>query len=335
MKHLSSHWKTPLARTVHLFAMVLLTILAGCVQQYPISYYASPGDTVVLGLGGIQRNSGASNSLSASDLTITLTNNSTSQVTTLQPKAAFKTFPDYSSTLNVNDINGAYPLIPFDGGWFVPVQLPTSGLPVGAYTISITSPTKKLDNTKYCGSPNASSTCEGDLENIPLQIVNDNNSAVSSSYAFQFSAYAAATNRLDVSPNTTPDSLGYSIVGGLQLTITFPAANYNATLPVMAVPYSHHPSIQLSQNIIDNGNGTKSLLVFLSAPQGFVVKGSRTALTPVLSDLSLSFLFFPSGSAPSSTQVLADFSNMSGNYYDINGTAIPASVLYPVMTYQN
>ncbi len=325
--------KISLRRTVQLIFVSLVIALAGCVQKYPISYYASPGDTIVLGFGGIQRNSNGPNSLSGNDLAITLTNTSTNAVMTLNNFGLFKAFPDYSSGVNFESIVGVFPTVAYDGGWFAYVTLPSSGLPAGAYTVSVTSPTNKLTNTKWCYN---SGLCEGDLTNIPLQIVNSNNSSVSNSYASQFTYYSTTTYRLDVSPNQAPDSVGYSTVEGLQLVVTFSYANYNSTLPVMAVPYSHNPNIQLAQNIVDTGDGVhKSLVILLSAPQGFVTTANRTPLTPVLSDLSLSLLFFPNnGVAVNSTQQLADFQidQSRSRYYDVSGNVI--SQLQPVMTYQ-
>ena len=325
---------TWLRAPLRLLSVGVFVALAGCVQQYPISYYASPGDTIVLGLGGIQRNSNNSDTLNGTDLTITLTNDSTQQSMTLTANnGGFKAFPDYVSNMNLNAINGSLidgNVVPFDGGWFVPVTLPSSAsLTPGAYTISVTSPTHKLVNTKWCPY---TGFCEGDLENIPLQIIDSGSNA--GAYSQQFSYYYPARH-LDVSPNATPDSAGYTSVGGMQLAITFPAANYDATLPIMAVPRNHNPSISLLQNIVDNGDGTKTLVVLLTAPQGFAAEANRTPLTPLLDDLSLSFLFFPiSGVTYSSAQQLGDFviDLDRSHYYDMSGNAIAA--LHPVMTYQ-
>jgi hypothetical protein len=52
MENLLVSMKASFARTMQWIIPVCLAALAGCVQPYPISYYASPGDTVVLGLGG-------------------------------------------------------------------------------------------------------------------------------------------------------------------------------------------------------------------------------------------------------------------------------------------
>jgi hypothetical protein len=319
MENLLVSMKASFARTMQWIIPVCLAALAGCVQQYPISYYASPGDTVVLGLGGIQRNSNGANNLIGSDLAITLTNNSTHAVTTLTNPGLFKAFPDYSSKMNYESIIGILPTVSYDGGWFAYVTLPSSGLTAGAYTIGITSPTNKLINTKWCFNPGL---CEGDLTNIPLQIVNNNTSSASNSYASQFTYYPPTNYRLDVSPNQAPDSAGYSAVGGLQLVVTFAYANYNASLPVMAVPYSHNPSISLSQNVIDNGNGTKSLVVLLSAPQGFVTTANRTPLTPALSDLSLSLLFFPNDGVTVNPSTDFQIDQNRSHYYDTSGNVI-------------
>ena len=334
MAGLVEMWRNTTGSLVRLLTVVAFAAVAGCVQNYPVPYSASPGDTIILGLGGIQRNSNNSNTLKSSDLAITLTNNDTHAVTSLSLTQAFKSFPDYNSGLNFNSIKGPLTGVttPFDGGWFITTTLPSdSSLTPGAYTVSVTSPTGKLVNTKYCY--NGTTGCEGDLTSIPLQIV-PSSGADNSGYVTQFGYYTPTPNRLDVSPSQSPSAIGYAAVGGLQLVITFPAANYDGTLPIMALPYSHNPSLSLMQNIVDNGDGTKSLVVLLSAPHGFVSKANETALTPIFNDLSLSFFFYPATGVPYSTaQQLGDFQidQSRSHYFDTNSNVI--TQLQPVMTF--
>ena len=327
MAHLPTHWKTSFGRITRLLAIGLLVVLAGCVQKVPISYSARGGDTIILGLGGIQRNTNGATSLVSSDLQITITNSSTNLTSPLTPNVIFKAFSDYSSLLTYAAANNTYPtanFVPFDGGWFVTTTLPSDGsLPPGSYTISITSP--KLTNTKF--------TSEGDLTQIPLQIVAGTaDTATTASYNQQFIAYAP-TNHLDVSPSPASALAGLSAVGGMQLVFTYPQAHYDSAHPPMALPYSHNPYIQLSQNIIDNGDGTKTLVVLLSTQQGFVSSANRTAFTPLLSDLSLSLLTFTGSAGTSISQQIADFTPDSSrsHYYDTSGNVITA--LQPVTTF--
>lgn len=332
MAHLLTHWKASFGRAARLITIGLLVVLAGCVQKYPVAYFARAGDTIILGLGGIQRNTNGATKLVIGDLQMTITNTSTGAVSTLTASTFFKAFPDYSSTLTRYEVSNTQPsahLVPFDGGWFVTTTLPSDPnvLPPGSYTISITSPTGKLLNTKFALGSNSA---EGDLTQIPLQIVAGTGG--NSSYNQQFAAYATGSH-LDISPPASALA-GVNSVGGLQLVINYPQANYNPAHPPMVLPYSHNPYIQLSQNIIDNGNGTKTLVVLLSAQQGFVASANQTPFTPVLSDLSLSLINFPaSGVTVSSAQMLADFQidQSRSKYYDIDGNAITS--LSPAMTF--
>jgi hypothetical protein len=323
-------WGAFLARVARLCAIGLLMVLAGCVQRAPIAYYAHPGGTIILGLGGIQRNANGEQNLQANDLTITITDVN-NNVTSLNANQVFKTFPDYSSGLtniSLSSQNTAG-LIAFDGGWFASLTLPGTLAP-GAYWISITSP--KLINTNV-------SSVEGDLTQIPLQIeaipsgLSRQYDSLNQTYNQQFTYYPTQVGRLDVSPNPAPASS--AVVGGLQLVINFPTANYTGSPPILALPYSHHPSIQLAQNLVNNSNGTTSLVVLLSSSQGFASGANRTALMPQLSDLSLSFLFYrANGIVSSAAQQLADFQidQSRSHYYDVNGNIL--SGMQPVMTFK-
>ena len=79
-----------LFRRILSFCM-LLAFLSGCVQFKPTPSYARAGDHIVLGLGGIERNSGGSTTIKRSDLTITLTDASSAQFD-LEPRFIFKSY---------------------------------------------------------------------------------------------------------------------------------------------------------------------------------------------------------------------------------------------------
>lgn len=313
--------------TLRIF-ILLTALLAGCVQKTPVPYLARAGDTIVLGLGGIQRNAAGNQHLLASDLQATITPVAGGTPIALSIGQPFKSFPDYGSLLNADVINGAFPFSFFDGGWFMVVTLPNDGsLQPGNYYISVTSANGKIINTKFASN---SFLREGDLTQLPLEIV-AGSGGTDSSYIQQFFSYAS-TYSLDISPSSTT---GVSAVSGLQLYITYPKGTYLDPnhLPI-AVPYNHNPFIQIAQNTVDNGT-TQTLIVMLSTQQAFVPVGQQTALTPTLNDLSIHLLyFFASNSTASPTQLTSDFQiDLSrSHYYDTNGAVIPS--MQPVLSYQ-
>jgi hypothetical protein len=313
-------------------ALVAAIGASGCVQQYPIPNAVRSGETLVLGLGGIQRNANGNQKLQAGDLQVALTDHAGTQFI-LAPEATFKAFPDYASIVNYVAVKGDYLLKPFDGGWFVTVPLvwPNGDhegealpLAIGEGTVAITS--NQLNNT-------ALEELEGDLTNIPIEIlpgVADVNKAIS--YKQQFVSYAR-----DSVLSIAPDSLsGVSSVGGLQLAITYPqsAAYLDANHPPMAVPNSHNPYIQIAQNIVVNNNGTNTINVLLTAQKGFSDAANQTALTPLLSDLTVQIMYFLNTEPYTEAQLLDDFEIdlAKSHYVDLNGNAM---TLQPVMTIQH
>jgi hypothetical protein len=300
------------------------------VQQYPIPYVARAGDTLVLGLGGIQRNAYGNQNLQTTDIQVTLTDHAGQQFV-LEPNATFKAFPEYASLVNSYAVKSNYSLHPFDGGWFLDVSLvswdeasygePLSLAP-GAGTLSIVS--SQLSNTALAGY-------DGDLTNIPIEIlpgVADTN--IASSYTNQLAAYTKEGGL----PLISPDNLsGVSSVGGLQLAITYPrAAEYlDENTPPMVVPSGHNPYVQIAQNIVVNSNGTNTINVLLTAQKGFSSAANKTPFTPLLSDLSVQIMYFPKDERPSAAQLLSDFQIGSGTYVDLNGGAM---AIHPVMTVQ-
>jgi hypothetical protein len=321
-------------RVIRLMVVALLVALVGCVQNTPVPYLARAGDTIVLGLGGIQRNVGGEQHLEATDLTITIA--PAAGGTPIVPSAGlpFKAYPDYGSVLSSSVINGSYPFALFDGGWFIPVVLPDNGsLAPGSYLISVTSPTGKLINTKFATTGGFIHVSEGDLTQLPLEIIaGTGGSGTNSDYASQFIGYTNAPS-LDISPSNLSSM---STVGGLQLYITYPkTAYYDPNHLPIVVPYSHNPFIQLAQNTIDNGT-TKTLVVMLSTQQAFVPLAQQTPLTPLLNDLSLRVLYFiTSGQqTPSATQLVSDFHiDSQSHYYDATGAVI--SSMTPTVTLKN
>jgi hypothetical protein len=328
-------------RVNHILSMLCpcaAAFLAGCVQMTPVPGYARSGDTLVLGLGGIQRNARGHQTMSPADLVITITD-SAKATHTLTPQQPFKVFPDYGSQLNYQTIGGnstmsPLPIQPFDGGWFVPVSLtrdgvttPIAGLAPGRATISITSPTGKLVNNPSTGNYGVSQGFlkEGNLIRIPVEIIagtGDPASDANKDYNNQLRAYGVSgVSSFNVAPGTLK---GISTVGGVQLAIKYSAASTKGTNAPLVVPYSHNPSINLQQNVIENGDGTKTINILLTAPQGFAA--TPTSLKPSLRDLNLKVIYF-GGSSPG-----VDFQIVSSKYIDTSGGVIPGlnAVIGPV-----
>jgi hypothetical protein len=311
-----------MARSLSMLCVGAAVFLAGCVQMAPVPGYARAGDALVLGLGGIKRNVGGNQVLTASDLTITLTD-SANTTYNLSPTYLFKAFPDYAGQINYQMIGGTSTIAPlnvqpFDGGWFVTVRLPTSTPPVatGPATISITSPTGKLVNNPSDGNaatfPNM--VHEGDMTSIPLEILpgsTNPGSTASTNYMNQFRGYSTAlVPGFNIAPSTL---LGLPDVGGMQVTLTYTNSAYK---PIV-LPYNHNPSINLQQNTVDNGNGTYTLNVILTAPQGF--SATETPRKPSLRDLNLRVMFF----GTSGTYSAPDFQVVSSKLIDTSGNVIP------------
>src|SRR5689334_14473777 len=99
-------------RVVLILAAML--IASGCVHQYPIPNAVRSGDTLVLSLGGIQRNTQNAQDLEPSDLQVVLTDHAGTQFN-VGAYATLRAYPDYASLVNYHALNGSYPLKPFDG----------------------------------------------------------------------------------------------------------------------------------------------------------------------------------------------------------------------------
>lgn len=307
------------------YLLVLLAVfLSGCVQVSSIPGYARAGDTLVLGLGGIARNAGGQ-SLKLSDLQITITDHDNTTFA-LTPSRIFKAYPDYASGMNYNSINNSSyqiaptPLTPYDGGYFVMLSLANGTTPLalaeGMARISISAP-GKLTNTLsnfYLQGQTQSSITEGDLTSIPVYILPG--TATSGVWnTTQFQGYERIGSTLVIKPQNLT---GITTVGGAQLSITYPTANYSSTRPAMVMPMNHNPNISLHQNAVVNSNGTTTLNVLLSASKGFTSAGAN-ALQPSLDDLSLSLVYF---NKVSSAVALTDFQVSSSQYIDTAGSVI-------------
>ncbi|MCX2979220.1 hypothetical protein [Candidatus Marimicrobium litorale] len=315
-------------------SVLCLTLLwvVGCVQTKPVPGYARAGDRIVLGLGGIERNSGGEAVLKASDLSITLTDASSVEHD-LEALFVFKSFPDYAARLNAGVIDGQIDLFglsgmsAFDGGWFVVVPLNPPGMPetplplaVGAATVEITSP--KLTNI--------ADAMEGDLSAIPVEII-AGTSARDGDYDRQFVGYTQYGDNFLIAPDNLA---GVSQAGGAFLEIEYNDDSFFAAgAEPMVVPVDHNPYVQLNYNHVANGDGTGTLYVTLLNAAGFSDEANATQNTTPLSGLAVKLLYFKSGATSAVTQAKASFSINAGNSYYIGTDGSILTGISPVLTH--
>jgi hypothetical protein len=298
---------------------LLLFIIGGCTQTKPMPGYARAGDHIVVGLGGIHRNAGSEAVLSTGDLTINITD-SGANTYALQASNVFKSYPDYNATLNTFIVDGTDNLVGldltlFDGGWFALIPLSVIGdlnaplpLTVGEATVSITSP--KLNNTAAAN--------EGDLLSIPLEII----AGVSTpdlDYLRQFVSYRPGETNFVISPD---DLSGIDSVGGAFLAIEYyDDSIFKSGLEPMVVPSNHNPFVQLSYNVVPNGNGTGTVFVTLLNPAGFKSEATAARNSSLLADLDVKLLYFSSDTAAVVKPTFA-LDAASSYYIDLNGAVI-------------
>ena len=310
-----------------IIALTALLVLAGCVQTKPVPGYARAGDIIVVGLGGVERNSNGAQTLKISDLSITITDSSNA-VFDLTAQQVFKSYPDHAAFMNSQAIQtDTLALIPFDGGWFASVPLTTAGLAeplplaIGQATITVTS--AKLQNTAF--------VAEGDLSSLPIEIL-PGQSSLDSDYLRQFISYAPTPNSFLLAPD---DPSSFDDIAGAFLTIEYyDDSTFDDGIEPMIVPSSHNPYVQLSYNLIENGNGTGKINVILLNPEGFVsaqAGGKKNASS--LNDLNLNLVYFPEGDSglPAAAKTQFALDTAASYYIDSNGSVIEG--LTPVLTH--
>lgn len=315
------------------FFVLALVWLAGCVQYKTTPGYARTGDYIVLGLGGVERNTNGAAALKPSDLTITLTD-ANSVDHELRARYVFKSYVDYGTWMNSGILDGSEALfgltdmVPFDGGWFAvaPLTYPglyTSPLPlaVGPAMVSVTSP--KLTNI-------VSSAAEGDLSAIPIDIIagispHDND------FQGQFFSYVDSGRNFVIVPG---DLTGITEVGGAFLVINYNDDSFfNSDVEPMVVPSDHNPFVQLSYNHVANGDGTGTLYVSLLNPAGFKTLATASQNSSLLSSLAVKLMYFPVGFGVEVAAAKASFSVDAASSYYIGMDGAILSGITPVMTH--
>lgn len=317
-------------------SMILIgaALFAGCVQFKPVPGYGRPGDVIILGLGGVVRNSGGTYHANQikEDLSVTISQNGTTY--DLQQGHIFKAYPDYASALSLVSTSTAVGDMadPFDGGWFlqaalrypndmtVAEELRDTPLPLlpGQATISIESPL--LINT------GAGTNDEGDFTNITMEILAGETAELDQNYTMQFEVYADLEQYLVIRP---ADLTGIDSVGAAQFAVNFPTdALYNQAKP-FAVPVGHHPRLQITSNEIDNGDGTSTLIILMSNSNGFHKRENRSYEQSLLADLEIKILFWLGTQLNANflqkSDLVDNFSLDTANsfYLDMDGNEIP------------
>jgi len=292
---------------------IIFMSLSACVQTTSFPSSARTGDTIVLGVGGINRNAGGEQFLTTDDFQEISLTDSSQHTFMLGADNVFKAFPGYRSVVNRLAIDGSAPLIPFDGGWFVVVSLTDRNgvpLPLAAGPAHV----KIISNKLVNGTPFDQ---DGDLNNINLDILpGQGGDGSNSAFRDQFQAYMEMPGLVVRPSNLT----NISSVAGLQLVINFTqTSSYRSDIKPAVVPMTHNPYVQLAQRVVDNGGNSKTMNVLLTTQKEFAVFGSQTTETPLLSDLNLSVMYFDADvrNAPvPPEQLLQDFTiDLAKSYY--------------------
>lgn len=256
-----------------LFAAVSI-VVGGCINTQALPSYARPGDLVSVGLGGIKRNTDGTTAWIAAQITAEIYYPSGPDAGLRVPVAVaqtFRAYPDHTSQYAVNSLDRSNPqnnfkeLDPYDGQWWVTLQLVTPGtatpapLPAGSARIELTVPGMTDNSWAY----------EGQLKNFPIEILSGTRD-VSQNEVYQYAAYQHEET-LMVMPSGNLNGLA---IGGLQVKVDYdPTALTSGTalLPRL-VPVSHDPNINIIQYIdtTDTGDGRHHLIAMVTNPNGFV-----------------------------------------------------------------
>lgn len=301
-----------------LFALATLSLVAltGCVQVATIPHVARPGETVMLGLGGIKRNWQGETPKNV-QLTIT---DSASNSFSLTPASFFQAYPDYRAGVNANSLfpNNAEQMQPFDGAWFVSTKLVDGGgqplaLATGAATIAVTG-----DNlNEIRDGLGQMVTTEGNLAAIPIEIIAGTPSSNGSSA--QFAAYESGGSYFLARPSTTPTAS----VGGAYYVIDFLSdAEYDPQQLPAVYPVAHNPYINLNYTIKRNTDGSGTYHIYIYNTAGFVGTTPRTSKQGSLEDLDVHLEYFSPQIDIGSVKANFTLDTTDSYFVDLNGNKI-------------
>lgn len=248
---------------VILAGMLMLGALTACISPMTSPSYVQSGDFVSVNLGGIKRNLGGQ-LLKRSQITATI-KDANNNLYPLRIDRIYRVFPDhtsfYAGSMSIApDTADPSSFYPYDGAVYVSLVLSDASntpLPLvpGPATISVSS--SKLIPTAMLG--------EGSYASISVQILPGTRTP-SYEETQQYSVYAPM-KYLTIKPTAgTPSSPIYGGQFELQYNVAAIAAD---SLEPRLVPISHDPNISIIQSTKDNGDGTKSLLAYVTNPNGF------------------------------------------------------------------
>jgi hypothetical protein len=248
---------------VILAGMLMLSVLTACISPSTSPSYVQSGDFVSVNLGGIKRNLGGQ-LLKRSQISATI-KDANNNVYPLRIDRIYRVYPDHTSFYGAQmsmppDAADPSSLYPYDGAVYVSLVLSDANntpLPLspGPATIAVSS--SKLIQTAMFG--------EGSYASIAVQILPGTRTP-SYEETQQYSTYAPM-KYLSIKPTAgTPSSPIYG--GQFELRYTA-AAIASGSFEPRLVPISHDPNINIIQTTKDNGDGTKSLLAYITNPNGF------------------------------------------------------------------
>lgn len=313
-----------------LMMLVSLAWLAGCVQTTPVAGIAPAGDVVVLGLGGIERNAGGNPALKPADLAVTLTD-ANNTVHNLEAKYVFKSYPSHASFLNTATHNGFVGtaglsnMVAYDGGWFAMVRLmyPGTDTPINTSELATCPATMSVVSAKL---RNLNNGPEGNLLSLPIEIL-PGSTPFNQNYERQFIAYQHGGNSFVVAPD---DLSGINEVGGAFVVLDYNDDTvFGNGLEPMVVLSDHNPFVQLSYNVVSNGDGSGKVYVTLLNPAGFSNEASAGPNARRLSNLSSQLMYY----IEDVTVAKANFSvdTASSYYIGVDGSVL--SGLAPQLTH--
>jgi len=256
----------------------LMLNVSGCINIRPTPTYASTGDIVNIGLGGIKRNSFGT-TLTEDDVIATITSDADGLPYQVKVLGLYRAFPDHTSQYAVQslDRNHTYykEVQPYDGQWWITLQLVehdsenTEFLPLplaaGPAVISISS--AALIDTGWEN--------EGTLSSFPIEMVADplNLTMARVRQPDPAEPYLFGAYKPEKTLTVQPDMLASTTaLGGMQIKLDYSGSSLAAGTPLVPrlVPVTHDPNINIIQNTIDHGDGTYSLIAMVTNPNGFV-----------------------------------------------------------------
>ncbi|HSB96068.1 MAG TPA: hypothetical protein VLC91_06455, partial [Spongiibacteraceae bacterium] len=287
-----------------------IVCLSGCVQIASIPSYARAGDTVVLGLGGINRNWHGEK---PKNLQITITD-SAAHTYTLKLGTIFQAYPDYLSATNYTALSGddGVKLQAYDGGWFIAAGLTNANsvplpLALGSATLHITA-----DNyTAVVDDQGQLFTQEGNLASIPLEILAGAPSNTNATA--QFGAYDNNDTHFVVRPSSTSTTT----LGGAYYVINYQTDSDFGVLKPMFFPVSRNPFVKMDYKLQQNSNGTGTYYVYIYNPSGFTASSPRDPKQGSLQDLSVNLEYYDVYGADAAK---ANFSLDTANSYFIDSS---------------